>query len=157
LWLEITGDTQDFMNDLLSIIHPGLHKSGLDALTKFRAQDSSHISHKWTSVYSGIQVISNRATPDHRDKSRPCWYDLLVSLGHGRTTDLILKELGLELAYGPGTVVGLCGTVFEHSVTSSGTGDRVCYAHFMRESVLERLGCPLADWVFARDYSHSSE
>jgi len=60
---------------------------------------------------------------------------------------LLIDDLGLELNYSSGTVVGLCGTILEHEVRSWGIGDRVCYAHFMRESVRGRLGSPPAGWV----------
>jgi hypothetical protein len=64
-----------------------------------------------------------------------------------------LHDLGLNLAYYPGSVVGLCGTIFEHEVRAWGSGDRVCYAHFMRETVRQRLGVPAAGWAMQETYA----
>jgi hypothetical protein len=44
-------------------------------------------------------------------------------------------------------VVSFCGSILEHEVRSWGVGDRVCYAHFMRETVRDRLDVPPAGWV----------
>ena len=107
------------------------------------------IACEWQSIYTGIQIISNRITPRHRDsKGRPEWFDLLASFcGAGSKPHLLVEDLGLDLEYSSGTVVGLCGTVFEHEVQAWGGGDRVCYAHFMREAVWRRLDVSSAGWV----------
>jgi hypothetical protein len=67
--------------------------------------------------------------------------------GSGTRPRLSIKDLGLDLEYSTGTVVGLCGTALEHEVRNWGVGDRICYAHFMRESVRKRLEVPPAGWV----------
>lgn len=65
---------------------------------------------------------------------------------------LSIPDLGLNLDYSSGTVVGICGTVLQHEVGSWGNGDRVCYAHFMREEVRKRLDVPPAGWVNRSQY-----
>lgn len=108
---------------------------------------------RWESIYTGIQVICNRLTPSHRDsKGRAEWYDLLVGLSTTSLPYLVVSELGLEMAYYPGTVVGLCGNVLEHGVRSWGSGDRICYAHFMREAVRKHFGIPAAGWAMLSKY-----
>lgn len=119
-------------------------------LQKLRAMETTtEIASEWQSVYTGIQIISNRITPAHRDsKGRAEWFDLLASYtGGGSKPHLLVHDLGLDLEYSSGTVVGLCGTIFGHEVRAWGGGDRVCYAHFMRESVRERLEVSPAGWV----------
>ena len=107
------------------------------------------IANKWQSVYSGIAIISNRVTLPHRDsKGKPEWFDLLLNYtGHNVKPQLLINDLGLQLEYSSGTVVALCGTIFEHEVKSWGNGDRVCYAHFMREAVRGRLGAKDPGWA----------
>ena len=107
------------------------------------------VADKWQSVYTGISVISNRRTPSHRDsKGRPEWYDSLLSYAsQGARPLLSIRDVGLDLKYSSGTIVALCGTILEHQVSSWGVGDRVCYAHFMRESVRKRLDVSPAGWV----------
>lgn len=139
----------------LSLIHPALYRTGLDVLHKLRELDSTKvIAREWQSVYTGISPICNRRTPFHRDsKGRPEWFDMLSSYSDSSTSPrLLIEDLGLNLEYSSGTVVGFCGQVFKHGVESWGVGNRICYAHFMRESIRERLdGCP-AGWVYRNQY-----
>jgi hypothetical protein len=124
-------------------------------LLKLRVSEHTmEIANKWQSVYTGIAIISNRVTPPHRDsKGKPEWFDLLMNYaGTAANPNLLINDLGLELEYPSGTVVGLCGTIFEHEVRSWGDGDRVCYAHFMREAVRKRLGAADPGWVYQSMY-----
>jgi hypothetical protein len=143
-----------FLNLTLSLINPNLHMQGKLMLQKLRnLEATSDVASKWESVYTGIQVISNRVTPAHQDsKGRPEWYDLLTAIGGGLLPRLLVDDLGLELEYSGGSVVGLCGNVLEHQVQAWGFGDRVCYAHFMREAVRKRLGVAPAGWVMQNTY-----
>jgi 2-oxoglutarate-Fe(II)-dependent dioxygenase family protein len=148
--MRITNDLEKFLNLTLSLIHPELFHCGLSMLQSLRQLEvTKDVALNWQSVYTGISIICNRRTPPHRDsKGRPQWFDVLLSYsGTGARPRLRINDLGLDLKYSSGTVVGFCGSIFEHEVSSWGVGDRVCYAHFMRESVRKRLDAPLAGWV----------
>jgi len=154
-WIKITEDVEIFLNLTLSLVNRDLFEQGLSMLHQMRrSEKTEEIAENWQSVHTGIAVISNRVTRSHRDtKGRPEWYDTLVSYsGHGTRPILSIKDLGLDLKYSSGTVVSLCGTILEHRVSSWGIGDRVCYAHFMRESVRQRLDVPPAGWVMQDNY-----
>jgi hypothetical protein len=154
--MKESQDLEILINLTLSLINPGLFKMGLEMLKKMRLlQDTEKIAQGWQSIYSGIAIICNRVTPSHHDsKGRPEWYDVLVSYSGPQTQPMLsIKDLGMQLKYSSGTVVGVCGTVLEHQATSWGKGDRVCYTHFMRESVRKRLDVPPAGWV-NRDQYH---
>jgi len=100
----------------------------------------------WTSIFNGVQIISNRETPIHRDfQSRPEWYDLLVTVGPYKDTVFELPGIGIRFAYNSGTVIGLSGKVLRHGVTET-EGERICLAYYMRENVQRRLGTNLASW-----------
>ncbi len=144
-----TKDSQDTLNKILALVHPQLYQDGLAALEGLQAQATSKdIASQWSSVYSGISVIANRLTKAHCDNNaKPSWYDLLVALGSYASTRLRLAELGLELEYTPGTVVPLCGNVFTHEVGDWGDGDRLCYAQFMREAVIDRFQQGTSTWM----------
>ena len=60
--------------------------------------------------------------------------------------------MGLDLEYSSGTVIGFCGSVLKHGVEEWGMGDRICYAHFMRESVRDRLDIASPGWVYREQY-----
>lgn len=153
--MKLSKDIEKFLNLTLSLIHPDLFETGLIILKKLRdLEKTSAIARKWQSVFSGVAVICNRRTPSHRDfKSRPEWYDMLVShTGPAARPLLSVTDLGLHLKYSSGTVDALCGTVLKHQVLSWGKGDRACYAHFMRESVRKRLDVQPAGWVYRDTY-----
>lgn len=97
-------------------------------------------------------MISNRSTPPHWDgSSRLHWYDMLVTLGRYQNCNLELPGLGISLEYGPGMVVGILGNVLEHAVPSV-KGDRVCYAYFMKDNVLDWAKVLASDWMYTRYY-----
>ena len=154
-WLRTSNEFERILNLTLSLIHPELFKCGLEILQKLRlSRQTMEIAKKWQSVYTGISIISNRITPRHRDtKGRPEWFDLLMNYaGTDAQPKLLINDLGLELNYPSGTVVGLCGMIFQHEVGPWGNGDRVCYAHFMRESVRKHLGAKDPGWVYQNMY-----
>ena len=149
-WLKVTNSVEIFLNLALSLIHPKLFKCGLLMLQQLRKMETTKgIASEWQSVYTGIQIISNRMTPAHWDsKGRLEWFDLLANFsGSGSKPRLLIEDLGLNLNYPSGTVVSLCGTVLQHEVRAWGGGDRVCYAHFMREQVRKRLQVSPAGWI----------
>lgn len=143
------------MNLTLSLINPDLFRTGLDMLKSLRhTHGTEDIALRWQSVYTGIAVICNRLSPLHRDsKGRPEWFDTLLSYSDtGLSPRLFIEDIGLDLDYSSGTVVGFCGSVLQHGVESWGVGDRICYAHFMRESVRARLNVNPAGWVYKDKY-----
>ena len=154
-WFNISNDVEKFLNLTLSLIHPDLFRLGVEILRKLRRlEGTKDISQKWQSVYTGIAIICNRVTPFHRDtKGKPEWFDILLSYSEpGASPVLSISDLGLDLDYSSGTVVGLCGSVLKHGVDSWGVGDRICYAHFMRESVSRRMNVTPAGWVYKDKY-----
>jgi hypothetical protein len=149
-----------FLNLTLSLINPELFECGLLMLQRLRELDTTkEIARQWQSVYNGISIISNRVTPAHRDsKGRPEWFDTLISYSDPSSRPrLLLEDLGLDLDYSSGTVVSFCGSIFKHEVKDWGNGDRVCYAHFMREATRERLDVPPAGWLERKLYFSGSE
>jgi len=79
------------------------------------------------------------------------WYDLLISLGSYQGCNLLLPGVGLSLDYGPGTVVGLSGMALQHEVTQF-EGERVSFAHFMRDTVHEWATVPGESWMKTNYY-----
>jgi hypothetical protein len=150
-WLKKSNDVERFLNLTLSLINPDLFQMGLEILRRLRSSDATeNIAERWQSVHTGIAIISNRATPSHRDrKGRPEWFDILLNYSDSATSPrLFIDDIGLDLKYSSGTVVGLCGSVLKHEVKKWDMGNRICYAHFMRESVRKRFDVAPAGWVY---------
>lgn len=157
-WLRLSNEIERFINLTVSLINPNLFQSGLEMLRKLRKMEGTKdIADKWQSVYNGISVISNRLTPAHRDgRGRHKWFDTLLNYCNDEARPrLRINDVGLDLEYSSGTAVGFCGSIFEHEVLPWGDYDRVCYAHFMREKVRERLDAPAAGWVYRDIYLSS--
>jgi hypothetical protein len=85
IWLDEISESNLISSAILGVIHPVLYGAGLKTLIHLRQSpliESQDVLLKWTSVFSGISVICNHLTPEHRDdQSRHHWYDLVVSLG----------------------------------------------------------------------------
>ena len=144
-WLAISNNAKMILNLTLSLIHPEHFECRLLMLWKLQQLEmTKDVAWKWQSIYTGIAIISNRAMPSHHDlKERPEWFDLLLNYsGMGNRAQLLIKDLGLTLEYSTGTVVGFCRSILQHEVRSWGSSDRVCYAHFMQESVRKCLDVP---------------
>jgi hypothetical protein len=159
-WIQLSKEVEMFLNHTLSLLNPHMFESGLEILGKLRqGEKTKEIAEQWQSVYTGISIISNRVTPAHRDsKGRPEWFDTLMSYSDPATEpELIIQDLGLVLNYPSGSVVSLCGSIFQHEVKYWGDGDRVCYAHFMREAVRDRLDAAPAGWLDRRMYLSGSK
>lgn len=137
-----------FLNSSLALTHPELHQAGLAALMKLRQIDETReYAREWESVFSGIAVIANRKTPAHRDHGGSyAWYDLLASIGSYKIAELKIPDLGIRFLYTPGTVAHICGNLLTHEVDAWGEGDRICYAHFMRKNIFNRLDINEPGW-----------
>lgn len=56
--------------------------------------------------------------------------------------------LGMRARYETGTLTCFSGRLLQHGV-SGWTGDRVCYAYYMKDDVHERAGIKAAGWAEA--------
>jgi hypothetical protein len=154
-WLDSISKSNAILSAILAVIHPQLYNAGW--LTTMRLRNTPEIGaqdllNRWASIFSGVSVIPNRVTPSHWDgSSRFHWYDMLATLESYQNCTLELPGLGISLEYGPGTVVGILGSVIEHAVPGF-EGDRVCYAYFMRNNVHEWVKVSTSDWMYAKYY-----
>ncbi len=93
-------------------------------------------------------------TPAHRDRGgAPYDYDILASAGTHKRATVEIRDAGAAFAYQPGVALVFCGKILQHSVPPwEKGGDRVCYAHFMRDNVLRRFSSTLRTWVSLEDF-----
>jgi Oxygenase domain of the 2OGFeDO superfamily len=155
-WLDQISESNAILSAILAVIHPDLYRAGEETLKRLRQCaeiQGQDVLGKWTSIFSGVSVISNGTIRAHRDgQSRYQWYDLLTTLGSYRNCTLELPGLGKRLEYDPGTVVGISGMVLQHQVPSF-DGERVSYAYFMRDSVHEWAKVPSGSWMKTDHYN----
>ena len=142
-------ETAAILGATLSIINPQVYQAGIECIRKF-ANDPAKINKNetlgeilqaWSSPYTACSLINNRDTPFHRDNGAGySAMDLLVTVGEYRSGTLELPGLGYSFRYSSGTVVGIAGRVVRHGVKAE--GDRLCWANYLRESVLEAMEVP---------------
>jgi hypothetical protein len=159
-WLHAISDTERDIDTIFSLIAPELHKSATDAMNEIKSQMDPHPNiDSWPCAFSGIGVIVNRISLPHRDPGGcPEWYDFLVGAGTYRKAYLEVKDFEAKFQYNPGTGIAICGKLLKHSVMGWEGGERICYAHYMRNNVLNRLGIEKSGWVKQDVYfEHMSE
>jgi len=163
-WLSSIMETSALIGAILSIIHPELYHSGQDTLLALARQPTKvkeadlyvNLLQYWSSGFSGMSVISNQECPMHRDiQAVKPWYDILATFGDYKDGRMELPNLGICLKYNPGTVVGLAGRVVRHGVAHC-TGNRVCLAYYMRDTVHERAGIKAPGWMNASVYNRKA-
>lgn len=148
-------ETFQLANAITGVIHPALYEMGRDSLAKIRQVDYlEDMASTWDSVFTGIQIISNRETPAHRDSySAAEWYDLLYTFGSYRNGHLELPGVGVKFRYDSGTMIALGGHLLQHRVARV-DGERACIAFYMRENVHSWLQTPPASWMTSSYYNN---
>lgn len=148
-WQSMIAPGEHLANAILSLTAPKAYQIAWTAQRRLRETGppsgkgnvAAHAS-AWPSVYSGIAVIVNRATPSHLDGNGAiAGYDGLSSLGTHRRATLNLDDIGATFAYPPGTFVELCGKFLRHEVgpVPEDEGERICYARFTRDALQHYL------------------
>lgn len=136
---------EDLINATMSLISPAVCAIADRAMDQIKndplvGQHLDFTVQYWPSRFTGISALSNRVMPFHRDKGG-LWsiYDLLLSSGTHTGEWLDVPDINVRFQYMPGTVVALCGKVLQHGVSDWIQGDRVCFVHFLKETVLQKL------------------
>lgn len=154
-------DAQPSLNALTAYIAPRTFEAGCKSIEEIKRLQQSQSANepflenvlKWSSIFSGITVITNRKTKYHKDRGgHDSVFDLLLSCGTHSCCKLNVKELKLSFSYNPGTVVALNGSFLHHGVDGWTGGDRICYAHYMKKKVHERTGVKEVAWQNIKDF-----
>ena len=160
-WLNTMQETQPIINALTSFIAPHTYEAGcksikeIKKIQRFRCAGTAFLNNilSWSSVFSGISVISNRKTKYHADKGgHRSVFDLLVSCGTHSDSKINVQEFKMSFQYHPGTVFAINGTFLHHGVDSWTGGDRICYAHYMKQKVHQRTGVGDIKWQNIKDF-----
>jgi hypothetical protein len=163
--MEKIAPVEQLLDKLFGAISPKLHQAVSEAMRKVRwgqLQTGSgswagdkimEVARCWPGAMPGISVVSNRASICHVDvNGHKEWYDLLVTAGAYTDCWFRLPDLGLRLKYLPGTAIALNGRILRHEVVKWEGGDRVCYAHWVRQSLLRALSIHFPSWVTQSEF-----
>lgn len=147
-WDEYMHDISLIIDLLVASIHPDQFRAARELRNYLHALPNppSFLPHA-PSMYSGVELISNRQTKDHVDcKGRRQCLDMLVTIGPYLKAEMRLADVGLRFAYPSGTVVAVAGGVVRHSVEAEG-GERICWAYFMRDELFHGHGSAAPSWA----------
>lgn len=149
-------------SSILRIVHPSQFYEMITSQKALYTGESGRnpdhmrqVLESWPTIFNGLDIISNRETPAHRDvQGRSEWYDMLLTIGAYTDGRIEMPSLGLNLLYNPGTAVFLTGRVLLHGVPPV-NGDRICVAQFVRDSVQCRLNKTAGQWMDVRQLERS--
>ena len=158
VWTAYVEETAALLGAALAIMNPNIYDAGIQCIRTF--SENPHKINKndrlgqilqiWASPYTACSLINNRNTPLHRDNGANYQaMDLLTTVGDYKNGWLELPGLGYRLRYNSGTVVTIAGRVVRHGATAD--GERLCWAQYLRQSVLESLEIPEPSWVSVMD------
>ena len=166
-WMKEIRPVEQLLDKLFASISPKLHHAVSKAMLRVRWDKLSigssswsedrivETARSWPGATPGITVISNRATICHLDvNGHKMWYDILVAAGTYTACQFRVVDLNLEIKYLPRTVIALNGGLFRHEVIKWEGGDRVCYAHWVRPTLLQALSVPFPLWVTQAEFLH---
>jgi hypothetical protein len=146
-----TREIEAYCNIFLFLVHPEQFRASLEARQMSKEEDMSREGGPrlqegldvWHSCFTGMSIMINRRTPDHRDvKGTPGTYDLLQILGKPRKSILHVPNLGINLVYHSRTGVLLAGRSLRHGVPDWKGEDRICIARWLRQAVLKHFQIP---------------
>ena len=147
-------DAWALLSGILSIAHPTQYDMGLKIHASMKSRGLCRDALAcWPSAQTAISVISNRATPFHRDeKGRMQWYDLLTSIGPYTKAPLYLSPLDIRFDNTPGSVCLFSGMAMRHGVRKC-TGSRIAIASYLRDDVRAGEKIVPAEWMTQSEYN----
>jgi hypothetical protein len=141
------------LNAIVAMTAPGLFQCGAQATKELKKLAMHPSTDLWRSVFSGMDIIANRRTPNHRDTGGALQhFDLLLSAGDHSDAELRVPDITATMRYDPGTAVLIMGRALAHEVPLKWKGSRICMAHYIKAKVHSRLEVPRPDFVNLRDF-----
>ena len=159
-WLDGMAGTNLLLGAVVGLIHPTSFKTGAECVSAIgnneniqKAENLGELMKIWTSPFPAASVINNRDTPIHRDNGATyASMDCLTSVGPFAIGKFIVPAIGLEFLFRSGTVICLLGRVLPHAAEV--TGERMCYAQYLRENILSTLGVAEPAFIAIQDLTN---
>jgi hypothetical protein len=155
--MKAISEVELLCNAAMTLIAPDMYEVGQLGIRKIQegtemAWNYDHI-HLWPSVFGALDVIVNRVTPPHQNPGgAPSHFDLLIAAGTYTHSFFELCKLKVMFEYLPGAMILVCGKKLVHVVPSWEGGERMCIAHFTKESVHKTLQLPLPSFPHYSTY-----
>jgi hypothetical protein len=153
-WVSTMENSNLLLGGVIGVMHPSTFSAGVKCIKAIqsnieciaKSENLEEVLDVWTSPLIAASVINNRNTPVHRDNGATyCSMDFLTSTGSFTQGVFMVPGLGFRFLFKSGTLIGLLGRIVPHGADVS--GERLCYAQYLREDVLHALGVEKPDWV----------
>jgi len=152
-WVAAMEETNLFLGAVAGVINAEAFMTGVNCVQAI--ENDARIAKRemlddlltvWSSPFIAASLINNRNTPLHRDNGATyASMDMLASVGHFQSCKFMVPSLGYEFLFRSGTVIGLLGRVVPHEAEA--IGERLCYAQYLRENILDTLGVDQPGWI----------
>lgn len=156
-WLQGVKPVGEFLNSVLSFTHPELHKAMCESLDQYhKCSATAPYAENWPTLFHGFSVICNRISKAHIDNNGSwAWYDQVLSIGTYNKATMEMPDLKATFDYAPGTVIQFSGNLLLHKVGEWDSGDRICYAYFVKKSIFRKMDIDLPDWSYLTELRNS--
>jgi hypothetical protein len=156
-WIAAMEETNTLLGAVLGLIHPPTFKAGVHCVESIahspdvsKRENLDELVELWTSPCIGGSIINNRNTPLHRDNGASFGsMDILASVGNFHDGKFMVPTLGYRFLFASGAAFGLLGRIVPHAAEA--TGQRLCFAQYLRENVFSTLGVEEPGWIDLRN------
>lgn len=156
-WISAMEESNLLLGAVLGVIHPPTYKAGIQCIRQIAQQKDiakrenlEELLRVWTSPCVAGSVMNNRNSPIHRDTGGShCSMDLLASVGKFSEATFAVPSLGYQFCFRSGAIFGILGKIVPHGATV--TGERLCYAQYLRDNIFSTLGVEQPGWMNMKD------
>ncbi|VDC01775.1 unnamed protein product [Peniophora sp. CBMAI 1063] len=138
-WLDNSLVFGALMSAALAITHPEQYALARECLVRLSRECPTleDILEIWPFAFNALAIVSNRATPTHRDRNSGDVddYDGMCTIGGDDRVVIEFPGLGLRARYQSGTMVWTSCYMHLHSVSESPDAERVAFAAYVKQSV----------------------
>ena len=127
------------MSAALAMIHPEQYALSRECLIRLSQQhpELESMLKIWPFTFNALALVSNRATPIHRDRHSGDVddFDGMCTIGGDRQVVIEYKGLGFRARYRSGTMAWTSCYTHLHSVSHSPDAERIAFAAYVKQSV----------------------
>jgi hypothetical protein len=153
-FLQAMRHNEQLINAVVALTAKEQFKIGFQAINAVKELKLHQNTLLWPSIFSGMGVIVDRETPEHRDSGGAIsHFDFLLSAGNHCDAFLRVPDVASVFEYNPGTAVMLVGRALAHSVPRTWKGLRICLAHYMKDKVHDKVKVPRPPLVNMETYN----
>ncbi|CAA7261898.1 unnamed protein product [Cyclocybe aegerita] len=146
VWFQQATNIHESQEANLLIVVQALHGNVLID----KGANLEDILELWALLFTSISIMNSCQTPVHRDSSGgfKCM-DLLAIVSPYTNGKMDIPTVSIWVCYSAGTMVSITRRALLHATEA--TGERACFAYYMRHNVLKHLNLEEPGWAKVSD------